>query len=289
MKKILVTGGAGFLGSHLCDALVSKGNQVICFDTLATGSIENISHLINRQGFSFVETLSWNIPYFDQVYHLASPTAPAMIQKFPEMTYQVNDMGTRKLLSVINNPRKLLFTSTVKVHGDCERVAPYILGKRAGEKIVVANGGKVARLANTYGPRMALDDSRVIPVFISRALQGETLSLWNGGRQVDSFCYVSDVIDGLISFMDSPEKGVIEFGAERGTTIIDLARLILELTHSDSTLFTGENITVVDECHKVANLTRAKTLLDWKPQVPLQNGLLRTIEYVRSRLLKEAA
>lgn len=279
--RILVTGGAGFLGSHLCESLVDRGDHVTCFDNLTSGSINNIAHL---EGPNFELTKVINAgERFDQIYHLASPAAPAMIQKYPDMTEYVNHGGTRILLNNVAS-NKFLFVSTVKVHGDCERVQPYITGKRGGESICLARGLKVARLANSYGPRMALDDSRVIPTFIRRALLGEPLSLWNGGEQTDSFCYVSDVIRGLIAFMDSKEKGVIEFGAKEGIKIKDLAALITGLCGGDPVPFLTESIPVSDDCHQLANLTRAKTLLGWEPYISITKGLTLTIECVRDRL-----
>ena len=277
--KILVTGGAGFIGSHLCRSLVKKGHQVTCYDLLFTGCRENISPLI---GDNFELTSELTGEQFDQVYHLASPTSPAAIMKEPEMTKTINDQGTRVFFSYAKDPRKFLFVSTVKIHGDCERVQSYIDGKRAGEKITLGRGGKVARLANTYGPRMDIFDSRVIPTFVRQSLQGELLSLWNGGAQKDSFCYISDIVEGLITFMDSKEKAVVEFGAEESITIRDLANMISKLTLGISKYNTWEVVPVSDECHKVADLTRAKSLFDWKPKVTLEDGLKKTIDYVRT-------
>jgi nucleoside-diphosphate-sugar epimerase len=284
--RYIVTGGAGFIGSHLCTALVYRGDQVTCVDNFSTGVRENVKHLANLSNFLMVptEVLSFYDNAMDGIFHLASPTAPGDIQKFYGSTLTSNGEGTFNLIRMAQKAKaKMVFVSSVKIHGNCPRVEPYIVGKKYGELLCHAFGQKVARLASIYGPRMRTDDSRVIPVFIQKALKNEPLSLWNGGNQVDSFCFVDDLVRGLIAYMDSNANGVVEFGYPEGIKIKDLAKMIIELTGSKSEIVTTENVMVVDECHKVAELQRAKSLFGWTPKVPLEDGLQKTIDYYKEQ------
>jgi nucleoside-diphosphate-sugar epimerase len=278
--KILVTGGAGFIGSHLCRALLDQGYYVFCADNLVTGSLENIKDFSNR--FLFLPGDIEKLPNlnYDRIYHLASPTSPDAVNQNKTMTRRVNSEGTEYLLRMGS---RLLFVSSVKVLGECTRVWDYICGKKEGEKICRQYGARVARLASVYGPGMAIDDSRVIPVFIMNALRNETISLWNGGTQIDSFCYVSDIVDGIIALMESKEwLEPIEFGAPQGISIVDLSRMILDITDGKNVpIRTDESILVVDECHKVVDITKAKNLLGWKPKIQLREGLEHTVDYYR--------
>lgn len=285
--RYLVTGGSGFIGSHLCEVLINRGDIVICADNLVTGSSRNIRHLLPNPNFEFMKCEVLNIPVrdIDGIFHLASPAAPVDIQRNTELTFRVNSNGTEYLLDCARSQSaKFLFVSTMKVHGNCERVESYIDGKREGERLCAEAGAKVARLASVYGPRMALGDSRVIPVFITRALRGEPLSLWNGGTQIDSFCYVSDIVRALIGFMDSDENEVIEFGDPKGISIIDLCKLILTLAGSYSQIITSEKVLVVEQCHNLPNLERARNTLGWEPKVSLLNGLQKTINYFKHEM-----
>lgn len=278
--KALVTGGAGFLGSHLIDSLLERGDEVVCMDNFSTGSLSNIEHHRGNPRFSIV-MYPENV---DAVFHLASPAAPADIQAYPESTYFVNTRGTEVFIDLARSCNaKFLFVSTMKVYGDCERVDSYIKGKRAGEKLTVESGGKVARLASVYGPRMAVNDSRVIPAFIKKALANEPLSVWNGGSQIDSFCYVSDIVRALITFMDSNRTGVVEFGNPEGISIIDLAELIIRLTGSRSEITTHETVTVVQQCHNLPDLSRAGLYFGWSPKVSLVEGLEMMIRSYETR------
>lgn len=290
MKTTLITGGAGFLGSHLCHKLINNGHNVCCVDNLLTGSIDNIQDLLPSKSFRFVEggvaeALDLDFIHLDEIYHLASPAAPVDIQSHGLETRRVNTSGTKALLDLAEDYNsRFLFVSTVKVHGECARVDDYIKGKRQGEAICADYPtAKVARLANCYGPKMALDDSRVIPTFITRLLLNRPISLWNGGGQTDSFCYVDDIIDGLIRFMASPHSGLIEFGAAEGTTIASLANLIAELIGVQP-VTTIDVVPVSDECHKVANLERAIDLLQWAPTISLIDGLAKTIKDFELRM-----
>lgn len=293
----ICTGGAGFIGSHLCDALIERGDSVICVDNRSTGQIENVAHLMGHRNFMF---LNLNVAAIcsngndvfkcfitdkkiDGIFHLASPTAPKDVQRLPYETVAINDYATQRLIEFAKkNNAKFLFASSVKVLGDCPRVQPYIKGKREGERLCLENNLKVARLGSVYGPRMRVDDSRVIPVFINKSLRNETLSLWNGGAQLDSFCYVTDIVKGLIRFMESEHYGVIEFGSPAPTSIIELARVILSQNGSTSDIITSENILVVDECHKVPDISVAQNYLRWKPEISLQEGIAKTTQYYKN-------
>ena len=291
--RYYVTGGCGFIGSNLCKVLLAKGHSVACTDNLITGRFKNIKDLLFNPKFSFTLCDASKIPMdrYDGIFHLASPAAPGDISRFTKETVEVNNKATRHLLDYCNKyEAKLLFVSTMKVYGDCERVDAYIKGKREGEGICGSPNGiqtKIARLASVFGPNMRPDDSRVIPVFITKALKGEPVSLWNGGSQIDSFCYVTDIVKALIDFMESDHTGVIEFGNPNGISIANLAKGILSLTKSKSEIQTNEKIMVVDECHRIPNLERAFLDLKWVPEINLEAGLVETIAYFKEELRDE--
>ena len=206
---------------------------------------------------------------------MASPTAPEDSNKYSEMTVTVNSKATEALLKM---DKPLLFTSSMKVYDFCPRMVAYIEGKQLGEALCLKHFAKIARLASVYGPRMRNGDSRVIPNFISKAFKNETLSAWNGGEQFDSFCYVSDIVSGLYTFMTQVSKrGVFEFGNPRGVKIIDLAKMIIQLTGSKSKIKTTERQIVTDGCHFMPNITGAREILQWKPTIGLEDGLRLTI------------
>jgi nucleoside-diphosphate-sugar epimerase len=281
IMRTLVTGGAGFLGSHLCDALILDGHEVWCLDNFVTSDISNIGdgvHLIIDSADGDAE-----LPDVDWIFHLASPAAPVDINRFKGTCNSANIDGTHRM---VNHAREcgseLLYASTMKVYGQCGRVEEYITSKCYGE--MLCQKDKIARLANVYGPRMRLTDSRVVPVFITRALREEPLSLWNGGQQFDSFCYYSEIIEGLIAFMKSDSMGVIEFGYNLPISIYELAKKIIQITNSRSELILDEQVQVVEVCHQLANLERAKTELGWLPNIGLTNGLIKTITYFEEKL-----
>lgn len=285
--RVLVAGGAGFIGSHLCKALVRRGHHVTCLDRLYTSDMSNIRDLFGTGLFLFVQAdvCSGITFHADWIFHLASPAAPSDIQKYEQEALNSNTQGTSCLMKMAKEMgAKFMFISSMKVLGNCSRVQPYIFGKRWGEEICATNGAKVARLASVYGPGMRLDDSRVIPVFIRKALTGEPLSLWNGGGQVDSFCYVSDMVDGLIRFMESDTVGLMELGYPGGITIYDLAMSILLMSGSKSPMVTDEKVLVVDECHRIPDIAKAKDVLGWEPKTSLQEGLRITIDYVAEKI-----
>lgn len=288
----IVTGGAGFIGSNLCEALLDRGENVLCLDNLVCGSLENINHLLSNKNFKLAlysvdmldEILDRNEKY-DRIYHLASPTAPVDINNNKELTRRVNSIGTCRLLILAEKMgAKFLFVSSVKVHGDCPRVSDYIYGKRLGEQLCLNSKAKIARLANVYGPGMSIIDSRVVPTFITKMLKNQEISLWNGGKQIDSFCYVEDIVRGLISFMDSDIYDTIEFGYPEGISIKMLSQQISKLINNYVKIKTDEEVVVVDECHKVVDIEKAKKLLNWEPKITLEYGLERTILYFREKL-----
>jgi len=279
--KVLVTGGAGFLGSHLCEYLIGQGHTVFALDNFVTAHLNNIpigASLI-------VDDVDGNLPLpvVDWIFHLASPAAPYDIQTYKGTCLSANIDGSKRLINHINEcGGQLMFISTMKVYGQCHRVEEYIQAKSRAEDI--CHNHKIARLANIYGPRMRLNDSRVVPTFIMHALNNIPLSLWNGGEQHDSFCYVSDLIQGLVAYMESDLIKPVEFGYHKSISIKELASLILELTGSSSELRYDEKITVVDQCHQLANLRLAMEKLNWQPRVTLREGLLKTIENFKERL-----
>jgi len=304
--RYLVTGAAGFLGSHLCEELLSRGHEVIGLDSCVIGSRKNIDFLFNCPRFTFIEAdlLEWNdTPKVDGIFHLASPTAPAETYKHPEMTLQVNTDGTAHLIEMARFwGAGFLFASSVKVTDKITFSSTYIAGKREGERLCSEYAhAKVARMGNIYGPRMAPDDSRVIPTFCRAVRDGEPLRVWGDGQQVDSFCYVSDVIRGLIDFMTSPISGVVEFGDPNGITIEELAHTVLEslevkrdicyeqpgggvcIVPVDGTMSNNRTTAALHaKARKVPDTSRAVRELRWMPQMDLTNGLRRTYDYYKT-------
>lgn len=283
--KYLVTGGAGFLGSHLCDALISRGDSVVCIDNLLTGSFDNINQLLDEPRFSYIidDVLVCGLPLeVDGIFHLASAAAPKKIMEFSKEVYDINSKGTKRLQEyAIEHNAKFLFVSSMKVRGDCKRVQAYIDGKREGERI--AKTGKIARLASVYGPRMLVNDSRVIPQFVTQALKGEPLELWNEGAQQDSFCYVSDIVEFLLRFMDSNAYGVFEAGDPIGITIKALAEIIINITKSKSS-FNFRNVEVSQQCHNTPDISAAIKYLKWQPKISLEEGIGRVAQFFDNRV-----
>lgn len=310
MARILVTGGAGFLGSHLCEALLSEGHKVIAMDNQVSGQAENLSDVFYHDQFTYYEhdvTEFIHVPGdLDWVCHLASLASPVFYKEHPIKTLKVGAMGTHKTLGLAKEKdAKFLFTSTSEVYGDPEvnpqpedyrgNVDPYgpracyDESKRYGESLVRAYRDehgldvRVARIFNTYGPRMRTDDGRVIPTFIQQALEGEPLTIHGDGDQTRSFCYVSDLIDGLVALMRTDVQTPVNIGNPDERTIRDLAELILEATDSDSEI-TYEPRPPQDPDVRRPDLTKAKRELDWEPEVSLADGIERTLPYFRDAL-----
>ena len=312
-KSILVTGGAGFLGSHLCRELIKQGNQVVCLDNFSTGSERNIVHLIDNPSFSLLrqdiaDHISLDV---DQIYNLACPASPAHYQKDPIATLKTSVLGA---LNVLDLARRLdipvLQASTSEVYGDPDihpqpenywgNVNPigpracYDEGKRCAETLFFdyhrqyGVNIRIARIFNTYGPRMHPNDGRVVSNFILQALRNEPITLFGDGSQTRSLCYVDDLIAGLLALMNSgPNTGPINLGNPEELSMRQLADVIIELTNSRSPII-HQPLPVDDPRQRCPDTTRARESLGWAASIPLRQGLLRTIGYFEA-IIAEAA
>lgn len=309
-RRVLVTGGAGFLGSHLCDRLLQDGNDVICVDNLFTGSKDNIRHLLGNPYFEFIRH-DVTQPVFvecDQIYNLACPASPKWYQKDPIYTFKTSVWGAMNCLGLAKRTgARVLQASTSEVYGDPE-VHPqpeeyrgcvntigirscYDEGKRAAETIFFdyhrMHGVdiKVMRIFNTYGPRMDINDGRVISNFIIQALRGEDITIYGDGSQTRSFCYVDDLIEGMVRLMNSRDgfTGPVNVGNPGEFTIRELAEIVIRLTGSNSKLIYQE-LPEDDPKHRKPNIDLAKKELGWEPSVILEEGLRKTIDYFKQCL-----
>ncbi len=310
--RILVTGGAGFIGSHLCDRLIAEGHQVICVDNLFTGSKENVAQLENNPNFKFIEHDIVD-PFFidqkiDQIYNLACPASPVHYQSNPVHTMKANTIGVMNMLGLAGkHGASILQASTSEVYGDPE-VHPqteeyrgnvsitgpracYDEGKRYAETIFFdyqrmhGTTIKIVRIFNTYGPRMAFNDGRVISNFITQALKKEPITIYGDGSQTRSFCYVNDLVEGLIKMMNSAKEitGPINLGNPGEKTMLEMAQKIIALTNSSSKIM-YQVLPVDDPRRRCPDIAKAKTILGWSPTVELGDGLQKTIEDFRDRL-----
>lgn len=306
-KTILVTGGAGFLGSHLCEALLARGEKVIAADNLFTGQMRNIEHLRSNSDFTFKELDIVEPFYIDepisQVYNLACPASPIHYQANAIKTIKVNTIGVINVLGLARrHGARILQTSTSEVYGDplehpqreSYRGNVNIIGPRAcydeGKRIAEAlffeyhrNHGveiRVARIFNTYGPKMLENDGRVISNFIMQALRGEDITVYGDGLQTRSFCYVSDMIAGLIALMNHHEVGPINLGNPEELTILDTARKIIEMTGSASKII-FKSLPVDDPTKRKPDITLAQAKFSWSPKISLTDGLIETIKYFK--------
>ncbi len=306
----VITGGAGFIGSHLCEALLEIGHKVFCVDNLLTGSEKNTEALKANPDFTFIKWDVTNdmpvIPAVDYVFHLASPASVPDYQKYDEETALVNSIGTRNLLKFTKAYKaKFLFTSTSEVYGDPKEhpqketywgnVNPngvracYDESKRFGEMITMLYirnrgvDGRIARIFNTYGPKMRKDDGRVISNLINQALEGKPLTIYGEGKQTRSFCYVSDQVAGLVAMMfgSNTTGEVVNIGNPEEYTMIDLANKIKTMTASKSEIVYAE-LPTDDPTQRRPDITKAQTLLGWKPLVSVDEGLKKTIEYYKN-------
>lgn len=315
MKTIIVTGGAGFIGSHLCDKLVARGDTVVCLDNLLTGSQKNIAHLMSKDNFFFFKHdvtkpfVSRKFAKIDQIYHLASPADPNVKSAFSYMnhpfeTMLVNSVGTWNMCELAaKHKARLLFSSTSEIYGNPQvspqsedyrgNVSPigprsvYDESKRFGETIVAAFvrkknlDGVITRIFNTYGPRMNIREGRVIVSFIRQALENEPLTVYGDGNQTRSFCFIDDQVEGQILAMKKGLAGsVYNIGNEDERSILGIAKLVRQKTGSDSEIV-FESLPEDDPKQRRPNISRAKRELGWKLKVPLEEGLLKTIEYFR--------
>ncbi len=309
-KRVLVTGGAGFLGSHLCERLVQMGCDVICVDNFFSGSKRNIFHLLERPNFELIRHDIIHPLYLevDEIYNLACPASPVYYQMNPVKTIKTNIMGSINMLGLAKRVKaKILQASTSEVYGNPQKhpqdesywgnvnpIGPracYDEGKRCAETLFFEYHRqnnvriKVVRIFNTYGPRMNPNDGRVISNFIVQALTGQDITVFGDGSQTRSFCYVDDMIDGIIKMMETPDEitGPINLGNPEEITILELAELILKLTKSRSKIVFLPR-PKDDPSRRKPDITLAKKILGWEPKVPLEEGLKRTIEYFSSIL-----
>jgi UDP-glucuronate decarboxylase len=306
-KKILVTGGAGFVGSHLCERLVADGADVVCLDNFFTGSRSNIASLLGHPRFELIRDDVTNPVQLeiDQVYHLACPASPVHYQRNPVRTIRTAVEGTLNVLEAAREAgARVLLASTSEVYGDpsvhpqdetywghVNPIGPracYDEGKRCAEALAVSYAAqygvevRIARIFNTYGPRLQEHDGRVVSNFISQALRGEPITVYGGGSQTRSFCHVSDLIEGLVRLMASDHGTMpVNQGNPRETPIGDLARQIKAMCGSRSAIVEAP-IPVDDPCRRKPDITRARTLLGWQPTVSLAEGLDRTIAFFRA-------
>ncbi len=309
-KRVLVTGGAGFLGSNLCDRLIADGNDVICVDNLFTGSKDNIRHLLGNPYFEFIrhDVIQPIYVECDQIYNLACPASPLWYQKDPIYTTKTSIYGAFNSLGLAKRTgARILQTSTSEVYGDPEcnpqtedyrgcvnTIGPrscYDEGKRVAETLFFdyhrQHGVdiKVMRIFNTYGPRMDIGDGRVVSNFIVQALKGEDITIYGDGSQTRSFCYVDDLIEGMVRLMNSRDgfTGPVNIGNPGEFTIKQLAEIVIELTGSKSKLVYKE-LPVDDPTQRRPDITLAKKELNWEPTVQLKNGLVSTIAYFEKLL-----
>lgn len=310
---IVVTGGAGFIGSHLCERLLDAGNSVICIDNVLTGSAQNIEHLLKNPKFLFVEhdiiePFFLDDEHVDHVYNLACPASPVQYQKNPVRTIKTNTIGMINVLGFArHHGARVLQASTSEVYGDPEvhpqtedyrgnvhTVGPracYDEGKRCAESLCMdyhrMHGMeiKIARIFNTYGPRMAFDDGRVVSNFLLQAIKGDNVTIYGNGTQTRSFCYVDDLVEGLIRLMHTPKDVVmpVNLGNPEEYTMQELAEMILELTQSTSRVVYAP-LPEDDPKKRRPDISRAKELLDWEPTISLRDGLVNTLANFRSRL-----
>jgi dTDP-glucose 4,6-dehydratase len=306
----VVTGGAGFLGSHLTDLLLSRGHRVIAIDNLITGSVDNIAHLAGNRNFRFIQQDVTEFLFLDEpvnfVWHFASPASPIDYLEIPIQTLKVGSLGTHKALGLAKyKGARLLLASTSEIYGDplvhpqredywgnVNTIGPrgcYDEAKRFAEAMVMAYHRehgvetRIVRIFNTYGPRMRLKDGRVVPAFVSQALRGEPLTVFGRGGQTRSFCYVSDLIEGIYRLMNSSTSEPVNIGNPHEMTVLEFAREIIRVTGSRSKVV-FKPLPQDDPKQRRPDIGRARAELNWEPKVPLNEGLKKTIEYFRGKV-----
>ncbi|RJP80676.1 MAG: SDR family oxidoreductase [Desulfobacteraceae bacterium] len=309
-KRVLVTGGAGFLGSHLCDRMMEKGYEVLCLDNFFTGNKRNIQHLLSEPNFEVIRhDLTQQIFLeVDEIYNLACPASPIHYQHNPVKTVKTNVLGAIHMLGLAKRVRaKILQASTSEIYGNPEihpqrenywgnvnTIGPrscYDEGKRCAETLFFdyhrQNGVniRVVRIFNTYGPRMHPHDGRVVSNFIVQALLDQDITIYGDGSQTRSFCYVDDLVEGMIRMMNAPDEfiGPVNLGNPHEFTILQLAKKVMELTGAKSKLV-FRSLPVDDPLQRQPDIRLAKERLDWKPEIQLETGLMKTIEYFRDIL-----
>ncbi len=307
IKRILVTGGAGFLGSHLCDRLVAARHDVLCLDNFFTSQKANIAHLLGQPNFELIRHDVIHPLYLevDEIFNLACPAAPGHYQYNPIKTMKTSVMGAINVLGLAKRVKaKVFHASTSEVYGDPEvhpqpesyrgsvnPIGPracYDEGKRAAETLMFdyhrSNGVdiRVVRIFNTYGPRMHPYDGRVVSNFIRQALRGEDITLYGDGSQTRSFCYVDDLLDGFLAAMEGTDHGPINLGNPGEFTVRELAEMVVEISGSTSRIIQARPLPADDPLQRRPDITRARSHLGWEPRIPLREGLERTIAWFRS-------
>lgn len=312
MPRVLITGGAGFLGSHLCDKFIGNGYDVICMDNLITGSPDNIAHLMGNSKFRFIQHDVTEYMYvdgdLDAILHFASPASPLDYLRYPIQTLKVGSLGTHKALGLAKAKKaRFLIASTSEVYGDplihpqqeeyWGNVNPvgsrgvYDEAKRFSEAITMAYhryhglDTRIVRIFNTYGPKMRIEDGRAIPAFMSQALLGEPLTVFGDGSQTRSVCYVDDLVEGIYRLLLSGENNPVNIGNPDELSMLDLAKEIIEISGSSSEII-FKSLPEDDPKVRQPDITKAKHILGWEPKVQRREGLLKTLEYFRMALKK---
>lgn len=309
-QKVLITGGAGFLGSHLCDRFLDEGYEVVAMDNLITGNIQNIQHLFGRDGFKFVKHDVTNYTFvegrLDYILHFASPASPIDYLKIPIQTLKVGAMGTHKILGLAKEKgARVLIASTSEVYGDplihpqtedyWGNVNPvgfrgcYDEAKRFMEAMTMAYHRyhgietRIIRIFNTYGPRMRLDDGRALPAFASQAIRGDDITVFGDGSQTRSFCYVDDLVEGIYRLLLSDESMPVNIGNPAEISILDFAKEVIELTGSKSKIV-HKDLPQDDPKVRQPDISKAKEILGWEPKVSRREGLEKTLAYFKEQL-----
>ncbi len=312
-KKVLVTGGAGFLGSHLCDRMLAEGYKVIAMDNLITGSMENIEHLMGREDFEYYHndvSKFVHVPgELHYIFHFASPASPIDYLKMPIQTLKVGSLGTHNLLGLAKDKKaRILIASTSEVYGDplvhpqneeywgnVNPIGPrgvYDEAKRFQEAITMAYHTfhgletRMVRIFNTYGPRMRLDDGRALPAFVGQALRGEDITVFGDGSQTRSFCYVDDLVEGIFRLMMSDYVYPVNIGNPDEITIKEFAEEIIRLTGTDQKIV-YKPLPKDDPKQRKPDITRAKEILNWEPKYSRAEGLKPTLEFFQNKVRKE--
>ncbi len=310
MPRTLITGGAGFLGSHLCERFLAEGHEVVCMDNLITGRMDNVAHLVGNDRFHFVKHDVTNYVYvggpLDYVLHFASPASPADYLRLPIQTLKVGALGTHKTLGLAKEKgARFLLASTSEVYGDpllhpqsedyWGNVNPvglrgvYDEAKRFAEAMTMAYQRyhgletRIVRIFNTYGPRMRLDDGRALPTFMRQALQGQPITVYGDGSQTRSFCYVDDLVEGLFRLLMSDENEPVNIGGSNEISILDFAKEVIELTESESEIV-YEPLPEDDPKVRQPDTTKARETLGWEQTIGRREGLRRTLDYARKQL-----
>ena len=309
--RILITGGAGFIGSHLCDFLLARGHFVICMDNLCTGAIRNVEHLAGHDRFTFIKQDVTEYLFIggdiDWILHFASPASPMDYLRLPIQTLKVGSLGTHKALGLAKQKGAgFLLASTSEVYGDplvhpqseeyWGNVSPigprgvYDEAKRFAEALTMAyhrSHGidvRIARIFNTFGPHMRKDDGRAVPTFIQQALEGEDVTVFGDGQQTRSFCYIDDLVDGICRLMQAPVNGPVNLGNPEEMTVLEMAELIIGLAKSESAVV-HRPLPVDDPRGRRPDITKARSILGWKPRTSVRVGIERTIDWFRTEVV----